>query len=285
MPSGISGLARASVWGCHPCTCHAPAAKLRALNTTPLHCAHCGAPLDALTRRRGRGHCDRAACRARADADDLGRRWQQVGRQAQQLAAQQPETGALPALLLQLESTGRRLVPVTEADRSFLAARWRAAWATCAELPVDGADSATDTPADAAALCGHCAGRCCTHGAAHAAFIDAAVLRRWLAAHPGATLDEAIAAHMDWLPSAHVEGQCAYQTAHGCALPRERRADICNVYRCPALATLATQVALQPDTAAVVLTRDGRRLQQAVVFRRGRATPLAGVPQPDDLPA
>jgi len=177
------------------------------LNTTPLHCAHCGAPLDALTRRRGRG--------------------QPVGRRAQQLAAQQPETGAVQAPLLQLESTGCRLVPVTETDRAFLAARWRAA-------------------------------------------------------HPGATLDEAIAEHMDWLPSEHVDGQCAYQTAHGCALPRERRADICNVYRCPAL---ATQVALQPDAAAVVLTRDGRRLQQAVVFRRGRATPLAGVPQPDDLPA
>jgi len=210
-----------------------------------------------------------------------------VGQHAQQLAAGSLDAGGAELLppLLHLDSTGRELVPVTETDRSFLAARWRQAWATGEALTVEGTDSATHTPPDAAALCSHCAGRCCAHGAAQAAFVDAAVLQRWLGAHPGATLDDAVADHLALLPALHVEGQCCYQTAAGCALPRERRADICNVYRCVPLATLATRLTQQPDAAAVVLTRDGRRLRQAVVFRHGRATPLPGVPQPDDLPA
>lgn len=262
----------------------APQAKLRAVNAAPLNCRHCSAPLDVLSRHLGLPHCQRAACRARTDLAELERRWQQLGALAQQHAAAVLEAAAMP-VLLHLESAGRTLVPVTEADRAFLAARWRRAWDEGQRATVSGTDSAVDTPPDAAALCGHCAGRCCTHGATQAAFVDAAVLERWLAAHPGAAPDDAIAEQLALLPAEHVQGQCCYQTATGCALPRERRADICNVYRCDALTTLARAVTEAPDAAAVVLTRDGRRLEQAAVLRHGRAMPLAGVPQPDGLPA
>ncbi len=255
------------------------------MSTTALTCRHCQAPLDALSRLRGLPHCQRAACRARTDLADLGRRWQQVGHVARQRAAAALEAEAPPPVLLHLDLGWRTLVPVTDADRAFLAARWRRVWAEGLSSDVVGNDSALDTPPDAAALCGHCAGRCCTHGAASGAFVDTRVLQRWFDIHPGATLDDAIADQLAQLPAEHVEGQCCYQTATGCALPRERRADICNVYRCDALATLAGHVSENPDAPAVVLTRDERRLAQAVIFRRGRATPLAGVPQPDDLPA
>lgn len=254
------------------------------MNTAPLHCRHCRAPLDALSRRRGLLHCQRAACRARTDQADLDRRWQQVGRQAQQRAAEVLASPAAPPVLLHLDSTWCTLVPVTEGDREFLAARWRRVWAEGLRSAVGDSDSATDTPADAAALCAHCAGRCCTHGAASGAFVDTRVLQRWLDAHAGADIDDAIADHLALLPAEHVAGQCCYQTATGCALPRPRRADICNSYRCDALAVLARRLNEDPGAAAVVLTREGRRLEQAVIFRRGQATALPGVPQPDDLP-
>lgn len=265
--------------------CDTPQAKLRAVNTPPLHCAHCSATLDVLNRLRGLPHCQRAACRAKTDLADLERRWQRVGALAQQRAAATLEPTAPPPVLLHLESAGRTLVPVTDADRAFLGARWRRVWDEGERSTVSGTDSAADTPPDAAALCGHCAGRCCTHGAASGAFVETRVLQRWLDAHPGATLDDAITDQLALLPAEHVQGQCCYQTGSGCALPRERRADICNVYRCDALATLARYVTETPGAAAVVLTREHRRLEQAVTFHRGRATPLAGVPQPDDLPA
>ena len=256
------------------------------MNTAPLHCRHCGAPLGVLTRHRGLPHCDRAGCRAKTDLADLDRRWQRVGALAQQRAAAALDTGAAP-VLLHLERSWREQVPVTDADRAFLAARWRQAWDEGRQAPPDtgAVDTARDTPPDAAALCGHCAGRCCTHGAAAGAFVDATVLQRWLDAHPGTTVDDAIADQLAQLPAEHVHGQCCFQTATGCALPRERRADICNTYSCDALATLARHVTADPDAAAVVLTREMRRLDEAVIFRRGRATPLAGVPQPDELPA
>lgn len=251
-----------------------------------LLCQHCRQPLDALTRHRGLRHCDRSACRAHADLAELARRWQRVDQVAQQQAAVATGNPALP--VLHLRSSTRGLVPVDDALRQWLAARWRRAWAEGELAPRTIRDADGDTaalPPEAAALCAHCAGHCCRHGAASGAFIDAVLLQRWLDAHPGATLDEAIDDHLALLPAQHVEGQCAYQTATGCALPRERRAELCNVYRCEALDTLAAALARQPDAAAVVLTREGRRLEQAVVFRHGRATPLAGVPQPDGLDA
>ncbi|MDP2008356.1 MAG: hypothetical protein Q8K45_22000 [Rubrivivax sp.] len=255
------------------------------MNPAPLHCRHCNAPLDMLSRRRGLPQCQRAACRAKVDQADLGRRWQRVGTHALQRATVALEPEAAPPVLLHLESAWRTLVPVSDADRDFLSARWRRAWDEGQRSTASGTDSAADTPPDAAALCGHCAGRCCTHGAASGAFVDARVLQRWLDAHPCATLDDAIADHLALLPAEHVQGQCCYQTASGCALPRDRRADICNVYRCDALATLARHITERPDVAAVVVTRQLRRVEAVVVFRHGRATPLAGVPQPDDLPA
>lgn len=247
-------------------------------------CLHCCQPLNALTRRRGQRHCDRSACRAQADLAELAQRWHRVDQAAQRQAAAATGDPALP--LLHLRSSARRLVPVDDALRRWLTARWCRAWAEGELAPSTGQGAEADTtalPPEATALCAHCAGHCCTHGAASGAFIDAALLQRWLDAHPGATLDEAIADHLALLPAQHVEGQCAYQGAAGCALPRERRAELCNVYRCEALDTLAAALARQPDAAAVVLTRAGRRLEQAVIFRHGHATPLAGVPQPDEL--
>lgn len=251
------------------------------------HCQHCQQPLGALAQARGLLHCEGAACRAKDHQLALDERWSAVARQALSTAAQLAVAGpddpqaATPRAVLWLENGGRTLAPVNDADRDFLAARWLKAWHADESMAYGGLDSAVDLPAAAAALCGYCGGRCCVYGSSQAAFVDAATLRRWIAAHPGASVQDAVADYLAWLPQQHVEGQCCFQAANGCALPRENRADVCNQYRCPALSQLGEAITADANAAAVVLTRNGWRLQAAAVFRRGGAEPLVGLPDCD----
>jgi hypothetical protein len=247
---------------------------------TPADCDHCKQPLTALARQRGLSRCEAAACRTAEMGRDLKRRWNGVAAEALRRAAQERPAALAPPLLLWLQDTGRTLVPVTEADRSWLAARWRQAWLDDIDDAPDAREATPDLAPAAAALCAHCAGRCCALGGGQAAFVDGATLRRWLRLHPGTTVDDAIAHYLASLPAQHVQAQCCFQGATGCALPREQRADICNDYQCDALSELGSAVARQADTLAVVLTRAGPRLAAAALFQHGVATPLQDVPGP-----
>ncbi len=246
-------------------------------------CVHCLQPLTALARACGLARCDAAACRAKDSLLGYDQRWAQVGQRALQQVAPTLPAKAAPPVLLWLEDAGDTLVPVTEDDRAALAARWLQAWQKDITVDYEGEDTAAELPAQAAALCAYCAGRCCAYGSSQAAFIGAATLRRWLQAHPGASVEDAIADYLRRLPAEHVQGQCCYQNSSGCVLPREQRSDICNRYRCAALGQLGAATAANPDTAAVVLTRNGQRLQAAALFQQGAATPLLGVQGPDEM--
>ncbi len=250
------------------------------------HCQHCRQPLGALAVARGLTRCDGAACRAKDSQQVLEKRWAAVADEA--LATVARDTAAspkpwprAPQVVLWLQHGGRTLVPVNDQDRAFLAARWLQAWHADESIDFDGQDTAADLPAAAAALCGYCAGRCCAYGSGQAAFVDAATLRRWLGVHPEGCVEDAIADYLARLPQMHVEGQCCFQGAQGCALPRAQRADVCNQYRCPALSQLGEATRADADAAAVVLTRDGWRLQAAALFSQGVATPLLGLPDCD----
>ncbi len=100
-----------------------------------------------------------------------------------------------------------------------------------------------DTAATDAAgrLCGWCQGRCCRHGAHSHAYVDAALLARWRAAHPGSTAQQASAAYAHHLPRRHVQGSCVYHGEHGCALPAALRSDTCNHFACTGLQQLQRQ--------------------------------------------
>lgn len=86
-----------------------------------------------------------------------------------------------------------------------------------------------------AATCGTCQGRCCRLGGQHQAFLGAPQLRRWLRDHPGSTGDDAVRAYLQALPDEHVDESCSYHGAQGCTLPRDWRADVCNVFVCDVL--------------------------------------------------
>ena len=245
-------------------------------------CVYCAAALDALTRQRRNTHCAASACRQRAHADALNSRWHGVAQQAlQQATADGGRQPTAPAVsVLWLRSTERELEPVDDGLRQRLAQHWRWAaqtgWRT--GYPASEADN---LPEAAAALCAQCAGRCCWTGGGNHAYIDAEVMDRWLAAHPGADVEVAIADYLQRLPSYHVRGACAYQAANGCTLPRELRAHVCNGYSCSALQQLTQALAKDPGHVAVVLTRQGPKLERAARLQQGRCVPLEGLAGPD----
>ncbi len=262
----------------------------------PTHCVHCAAPLDALTRRRNITHCGASACRQRAEADALHSRWQRVAQRAVQQALHTAvETDGVPAAqaeqqrpapsavsVLWLQATERELDPVDEGLRQRLAAHWRLAAHKGQRTQYIAAD-ADEVPRAAAALCGQCAGRCCWTGGGNHAYIDADVMDRWLAAHPGADVEAAITDYLARLPTHHVRGACAFQAATGCTLPRTQRAHVCNGYACDALQQLTQAVTQDPNHVAVVLTRQGPQLERAARLQQGQCVPLQGLGGADGL--
>lgn len=244
-------------------------------------CRHCRHPLDALALQQGQGHCSRSACRAEAESLAHAHRRQAAGQQALALAQQSLPAAATKPVLLHLQATPSLLVPVTQQDRDFLVERWQHVWDHAVACPAPGDDSAATLPPAANALCAHCAGGCCANGAQQAAFVDHTLLQTWLHAHPGHTLQDAFADYLSQLPDEHVAGQCCYQSASGCSLPRDQRAATCNHYRCEALDTLGQHLCCAPEGTAAVLTWDGSRLQSAGLFQDGLFTPWAGLADTD----
>jgi len=115
-----------------------------------------------------------------------------------------------------------------------------------------------------ARTCAYCAGRCCRPGASRHAFIDEAVLARWLDRHPGATADQAVQAYVQALPTWHNEGSCVYHGRRGCTLRREWRSDVCNRFACDELQHARLQVARSGLPALVIAQHDGE-LRSAVM--------------------
>jgi hypothetical protein len=255
------------------------------MHALPPSCPHCGQALSALAQRLQQPHCGSATCRQRADEQQLQKRWQHVVALAAQQAAEAGVcgTGSAPEVVW-LDPAPRTLVALNDSLREQLAQAWRQAAAEDQRRRHGGEDSATALPAAAGTLCALCGGYCCVQGAQHHAFIDAEVLERWQAQHPGHTTEDAIAAYLAALPPEHLDGGCAFQTATGCHLPREHRADICNRYVCKPLEALGDKLAAAPETVTLVFSRRLRRFDRAGVLHRGVGTPLHGLPQPDDLP-
>lgn len=105
-------------------------------------------------------------------------------------------------------------------------------------------------------LCSICKGGCCASGGNHA-FISAITIRRQLDADPDLDKGSIIDLYLRNLPPLSINGACINQTDQGCALPRELRSDVCNVYFCDELKSYQNR--LQNDTdqhsATVVIQR------------------------------
>lgn len=68
------------------------------------------------------------------------------------------------------------------------------------------------------------------------------------------------------LPATHVRDACLYQTATGCAMPRERRSDICNRYACDELTAVQRESDADPSSAFLAITFHKDRVERAAVI-------------------
>ncbi len=239
---------------------------------TPRPCRFCGQALNAIERVQG-DSCQRLDCRravtteraAAAMAADLLAR-----RQAASKALQ--HAGPLRAPVIRLETHAARLARVRATERRAhrahlcaLAAGEAAEPGTPEERPVPSAPvpalPGTSTLTDR--LCGFCAGRCCRHGAFTHAFIDRALLQRWVAARPGSGLQDAAADYAARLPAVHVEGSCLHHGSSGCTLPRAMRSDICNRYACDGLVQARQHVAHGAPHGLLATMPAAERIQRA----------------------
>lgn len=226
--------------------------------------------------------CERAACRH--EIGQAARRRCQLevaARQAQAARAWfEPEVAKLPVVWLALH--GQRMVRTSAAaKRDQLSHLQRVAHghdlapAQSASLPPE---DDVSSPVDAA-LCTFCKGRCCREGGSHHAFVDHALIQRWLALHPGATAADAAQAYAQCLPDRHLQNSCLYHGSQGCTLPREWRADICNRFACTSLKQARQWEGAQPGLTFVAALHD-QQVARAAVLGPDAPRALGAVRQP-----
>lgn len=231
-------------------------------------CRHCGVPLDALARRRGLAICGAAQCRYKEDAAHTAKIKQALADSAPAAARNQLQLREVPVAIVWLKHCEPQMAAVEEDDRTQ-----HRAWLEEAVTDRRAIDrerlsdlTADDRHPQGARLCAQCRGRCCEHGAQWRAFIDFTVLSRWQQAHPESSLADAVDAYMSLLPAEHVQGACLYQTASGCAIPRESRADICNGFACDALERVQREARCNPGSATIAITFHRDQVERAAVI-------------------
>lgn len=100
-------------------------------------------------------------------------------------------------------------------------------------------------------LCSQCKGGCCPTGKDHA-YLSVVTIRRYLDQHPRTTADALLATYLSCLGEESIEGACINQTSRGCALPRELRSDVCNMYYCESVKNLQQELVQQQAYPPVV---------------------------------
>lgn len=216
--------------------------------------------LSALSRLRGADSCDASPCRHRAALAHTGRLKQALVAQAQ---AQEPQ-----AQVVWLKHCEPQLVAVTAEDQSGHRAYLQSVLdgGYIMDTSTLAPSTADDSHPQGARLCAQCKGSCCEHGAGWRAFIDLTLLQRWQAQNPRFTLQDAVQAYVEMLPPSHVHGSCLYQTALGCAMPRQHRANICNGFACDALQATQRAAAADSQARVVAITFHQDRVERAAVI-------------------
>jgi hypothetical protein len=221
------------------------------MKTTPKHqaCVYCGRPLDR--HERSQAFCKAESCeredtrrtRAALREQFLANARQVRLEQAGRIGESDPESYTVVSI--PRSKVRMRRLPAKRrwqfADRlraiidSAFAARVGAQSSN-----IDFADFTPEAPMEPAlrdmlfAACGECRGMCCTNGDAHA-YINTKTIHRYLSQHPDADKSSIADTYLSYIGRRTYEDACVYQGRHGCTLPREMRADICNSFFCEGL--------------------------------------------------
>ena len=101
--------------------------------------------------------------------------------------------------------------------------------------------------------CAACRGHCCIGGGDHA-HLDAESLALVIAAREISSWDELKTAYSSYFPTSSFHDSCVFHAEHGCTLPREMRAEICNRYLCGSLTELKRAVESGAEAPFVAVT-------------------------------
>lgn len=119
--------------------------------------------------------------------------------------------------------------------------------------------------------CGTCRGNCCRGGGNHAYQGEESMVR-YLMRFPGHDDEAVMADLLQYVPSSTMSEGCVYQREDGCALPRDLRADICNLFFCEGLHAIRFAY------------RDGRPVRAFFAHHNGHALyggTFVEMPEPD----
>ena len=119
---------------------------------------------------------------------------------------------------------------------------------------------------EAAVGCATCRGHCCRTAGTHA-YLDATTMRAYLARHPGLRWREVVRAFMKQLPDATFDYSCVYHGRHGCALPREMRASLCNHFYCGGLRELREALEVSGPRPVLVVAINGEKVGRSTLVQ------------------
>ncbi|NNE07241.1 MAG: hypothetical protein HKN20_01640 [Gemmatimonadetes bacterium] len=206
--------------------------------SSPVLCSYCGASLDALETHFGDVCFGETCIKRRAEQD-----WGAVrDRAAGTDGVSDPET--FPATPIPAQQ--RKIAPLPAERAALFRAHLEKTIAEALTLESEGASFHEAEPESSwyapalgewlGAICASCEGYCCEAGG-DTAFISTDTIRRIIRREPGLTAAAIAARYIERLPAESYEGACVFQGPAGCTLPREDRANICNVYLCKGLKT------------------------------------------------
>jgi hypothetical protein len=250
-------------------------------------CRLCGQPLSALARQRG-DVCDAMDCRRRAaDAVTRARRNDEI-EALRTIAAREwalPDLARAPVLWLRHHEED--FATPSPIDIGELREHLMALEAEAIEPPAL-ADAVPAPESSTAALggqlCALCRGRCCRFGLHGRAFLRAPQLRDWLAERPGTPWADAVDHYLGLVPSEHLHSSCLFHARDGCALPRERRSQVCNDYACDTLEQLRDVASTATSTPVVVGIAASHELHGAAMLSLQGGRPLPAPSGPAQLP-
>lgn len=147
---------------------------------------------------------------------------------------------------------------LTEPDVSALAEELSQAVRPSAEIP------------EAGGACATCRGFCCRTGGTHA-YLNAAVVRSYLARHPGLRWPAVVRLFLQQLPDRSFASSCVYHGRGGCGLPREMRSGVCNLYQCEGLKGLREVLAASGDRPILVVAASRSEIGGASLVSRAES--------------
>jgi hypothetical protein len=210
-----------------------------------VHCPSCGKQLTTHERFSG-GQCHDWQCRLRRSRarrrSELAARWQAM-RDAAAPEAAGADAAEAPVIVVRRYVAALEPVPASQRDelRKHLLSLQAEVERLAAQPAPDGPSEETGDQVDGptgvllAHVCARCTGYCCRLGNGRQAFLDAPALLKARQAAPASSHAEVVESYLAAIPPQHHVDSCVFHAADGCALPRERRAAICNSYLCPGL--------------------------------------------------